>query len=150
MITLLWNVFSYIQINAKNGLSFLGREWAIWISFTTNNSKKVFYCKQQQESLNCMVTNKLFIIINGSKLTDDIPLSFKYHQLAITCSKLTIGNIEIWNIYKVNNKDTRTTPNGVVLVSLLLTLNIFHISLLSFTTNFAPYLYFTTKNRSKT
>ena len=28
-------------------------------------------------------------------------------------------------MFKVNNKDTRTTP-GVVLVSLLLTLNIFH------------------------
>ena len=28
-------------------------------------------------------------------------------------------------MFKVNNKDTRTTP-GVILVSLLLTLNIFH------------------------
>ena len=29
-------------------------------------------------------------------------------------------------MFKVNNKDARTTPFGVVLVSLLLTLNIFH------------------------
>ena len=34
-------------------------------------------------------------------------------------------------MYKVNNKETRTTP-GVVLVSLLLTLNIFHILFQSF------------------
>ena len=31
----------------------------------------------------------------------------------------------MWNMFKVSNKDTRTTT-GVVLVSLLLTLNIFH------------------------
>ena len=29
-------------------------------------------------------------------------------------------------MFKVNNKDTRTTPNDVVLVSLLLNFNIFH------------------------
>ena len=29
-------------------------------------------------------------------------------------------------MFKVNNKDTRTTPLSVVLVSLLLTFNIFH------------------------
>ena len=35
---------------------------------------------------------------------------------------------KVWNMFKVNNKDTRTTPtaNGVVPVSLLLILNIFH------------------------
>ena len=34
--------------------------------------------------------------------------------------------IQSWNMFKVNNKDTRTTPmSGVVMVSLLLTLNIF-------------------------
>ena len=37
-------------------------------------------------------------------------------------------------MFKVNNKDTRTTPiaNGVVLVTLLLTLNIFHTLFLVF------------------
>ena len=32
-------------------------------------------------------------------------------------------------MFKVNNKDTKMTPLGVVLVSLSLTLNIFHTSL---------------------
>ena len=42
------------------------------------------------------------------------------------CSKLLINISErrLWNMFKVNNKDTRTTP-GIILVSLLLTLNIF-------------------------
>ena len=44
---------------------------------------------------------------------------------------------KVWNMFKVNNKDTKTTPhqndaNGVVLVSLLLTLNIFHTFVLVF------------------
>ena len=34
-------------------------------------------------------------------------------------------NCEIWNMFKVNNKNTRATP-GVVLLSLWLTLNTFH------------------------
>ena len=38
-------------------------------------------------------------------------------------------------MFKVNNKDTRTTP-GVVLVSLLLTLNIFHTLFSAFIVNF--------------
>ena len=38
-------------------------------------------------------------------------------------------------MFKVNNKDTRTTP-GVVLVSLLLTLNMFHTLFSAFTVNF--------------
>ena len=46
-------------------------------------------------------------------------------QLEFTCSKLTKEALEQGvNMFKVNNKDTRTIP-GVVLVSLLLTLNIF-------------------------
>ena len=44
-------------------------------------------------------------------------------QPAFTCSKLTIQTLEQGVKYvKVNNKDT----SGIVLVSLLLTLNIFH------------------------
>ena len=47
-------------------------------------------------------------------------------QSAITCSKLTIEGVtyvnKVWNIFKINNKNA----NGVVPVSLLLTLNIFH------------------------
>ena len=41
-------------------------------------------------------------------------------------------------MFKVNNKDTRTTPivNGIVLVSLLLTLNIFHNLFYCFVVNF--------------
>ena len=41
-------------------------------------------------------------------------------------------------MFKVNNKDTRTTPmaNGIVLVSLLLTLNIFHTLFYCFVVNF--------------
>ena len=47
------------------------------------------------------------------------------NQPAITCSKLTIVTLEKGvKYFKVNNKDT--DANGVVLVSLLLTLNIFH------------------------
>ena len=38
--------------------------------------------------------------------------------------KVNNRNTKVRNMFKVNNKDTRTTP-GVVLVSLLLTLNIF-------------------------
>ena len=45
-------------------------------------------------------------------------------QQAITYSKMTLGTLEQGgNMYKVNNKGTGTTL--VVLVSLLLTLNIF-------------------------
>ena len=45
-------------------------------------------------------------------------------QPSITYSRLTIETQEqVWNMFKVNNKDTRTTP----LISWLLTLNIFHI-----------------------
>ena len=51
-------------------------------------------------------------------------------QPAITCSKLTIETLEQGgNMFKVNNKDTRTMPGIVllvILVSLLLTLNIFY------------------------
>ena len=51
-------------------------------------------------------------------------------QPAITCSKLTIETLEQGgNMFKVNNKDTRTMPGVVllvILVSLLLTLNIFY------------------------
>ena len=41
-------------------------------------------------------------------------------------------------MFKVNNKDTRMTPmaNGIVLVSLLLTLNIFHTLFYCFVVNF--------------
>ena len=53
-------------------------------------------------------------------------------QQAITSSKLTIGTLEkVWNMFKVNNKDTRTRPSlwcqneAIVLMSWLLTLNIF-------------------------
>ena len=47
-------------------------------------------------------------------------------QPAFTCSKLTIKTIEQGvNMFKVKNKGTRTTQ-GVVLVPLLLTLNIFY------------------------
>ena len=47
-------------------------------------------------------------------------------QSVFTRSKLTIETTEQdVKLIKVNNKDTRTTPNGVFLVSLLLTLNIF-------------------------
>ena len=55
-------------------------------------------------------------------------------QPAFTCSKLTIETLEQGVKYvhnKVNNKDTRTTLS-VVLVSLLLTLNIFHTLLYCF------------------
>ena len=48
---------------------------------------------------------------------------------AFACSKLTIGTLEHGVKYvQSNNKATRTTPlaTAVVLVSLLLTLNIFH------------------------
>ena len=34
---------------------------------------------------------------------------------------------KVWNLFKVNNKDTRNTSKDVVLVFLLLTLNRFHI-----------------------
>ena len=55
-------------------------------------------------------------------------------QPAFTCSKLTIETLEqVWNMFKVNNKDTRTMPgvfivnfehiSHLVLVFLLLTLN---------------------------
>ena len=51
-------------------------------------------------------------------------------QPAITCSKLTIETLEQGgNMFKVNNKDTRTMLGVVllvILVSLLLTLNIFY------------------------
>ena len=33
---------------------------------------------------------------------------------------------KVWNMFKVNNEDTKNNAIGVVLVSLLLTLNIFH------------------------
>ena len=47
-------------------------------------------------------------------------------QSVFTRLKLTIETTEQGvKLIKVNNKDTRTTPNGVFLVSLLLTLNIF-------------------------
>ena len=38
---------------------------------------------------------------------------------------------KVWNMFKVNNKATKTTP-GIVLVTLLLTLNIFHTFVLVF------------------
>ena len=37
---------------------------------------------------------------------------------------------KVWNMFKVNKNATKTTPFGVVLVALLLTLNIFLTSLL--------------------
>ena len=42
-------------------------------------------------------------------------------------------------MFKVNNKDTRTTP-GIVLVSLLLTLNIFHTLFSAFIVNFGQVI----------
>ena len=61
-------------------------------------------------------------------------------QPAITCSKLTIKALnKVRNMFKVNNKDTRTTP-GVVLVSLLLTLNIFHTLFTAFIVNFGQVI----------
>ena len=45
-------------------------------------------------------------------------------QQTFNCSKSTMGTIkQVWNMVKVNNKNSRTTPD-VVAVSLLLTLNI--------------------------
>ena len=43
-------------------------------------------------------------------------------------------------MFKVNNKDTRTTP-GVILMSLLLTLNIFHFLLYCFYSFSTDYLF---------
>ena len=46
---------------------------------------------------------------------------------AITCSKLTIETLEQdVKLFKVNNKRHQNEAIGVILVSLLLTLNIFH------------------------
>ena len=41
---------------------------------------------------------------------------------------------KVWNMFKVNNKDTKTMPllSGIVLVSLMLTLNMFHTFVLVF------------------
>ena len=53
----------------------------------------------------------------------EIPLS----QLTFICSKSTKEKLEkVWNMFKVNNKETGTKPMDVVVVFLLLTLNIFH------------------------
>ena len=51
-------------------------------------------------------------------------------QVAFTCLKLTIETLEkdVKYAHIVINKDIRTTP-GCVVVSLLLTMNIFHIFL---------------------
>ena len=50
----------------------------------------------------------------------------KHSQPAFTFSDLTIETLEEGvNMFKVNDKETRSTQ-GVVLVSLPLTLNIFH------------------------
>ena len=46
----------------------------------------------------------------------------------IACSRSTIQKLDrLWNVYKIYNKDTRASLFDVVLVSLLLTLKIFHI-----------------------
>ena len=52
---------------------------------------------------------------------DEIIEKLEIDCLEITMSKIPAGNY----MFKVNNKDTRTTA-GIALVSLLLTLNIFH------------------------
>ena len=45
-------------------------------------------------------------------------ISAEANEPTITCSKLTIETLEqVWNMFKVNNKDTR---------HMFLTLNIFH------------------------
>ena len=45
-------------------------------------------------------------------------------QQTFNCSKSTMETLKkVWNMIKVNNKNSRTTPD-VVAVSLLLTLNI--------------------------
>ena len=59
-----------------------------------------------------------------------------YTHPAMIYSKSTIEALEqgvkytqskVWNIFKANNKDRRHNDANGVLVSLLLTLNIFHI-----------------------
>ena len=69
------------------------------------------------------------------KCEDDFTLFSQLTQPAFTCSKLTIKTLQkMRNMFKVNNKDTRTTPfwclivnfghiSHLALVFLMLTLN---------------------------
>ena len=50
----------------------------------------------------------------------------KHNPAGIHLLKVNNRNKKVWNIFKANNKDIRTTSNGLVLVSLLLTMNMFH------------------------
>ena len=69
------------------------------------------------------VLNATLHLVNWRFVSFAVDLS----QLAFTCSKLAIETVEqgVKDMFKINIKDSRTTP-GVVLVSLMLTLNIFH------------------------
>ena len=50
-------------------------------------------------------------------------------QQTITCSRSTIQKLDkLWNVYKVYNKVTGASSIDAILVSLLLTLNVFHTS----------------------
>ena len=66
------------------------------------------------------VLNATLHLVNWRFVSFAVDLS----QLAFTCSKLAIETVEqgVKDMFKIN---IRTTP-GVVLVSLMLTLNIFH------------------------
>ena len=61
-----------------------------------------------------------------AECVEDSPISVQ-SQTAFTCSKLTIETLEqCVNLFKVNNKNNRTSSIDVVRLSLLSTMNIFY------------------------
>ena len=67
------------------------------------------------------------IIIRSQKKYQNSGVSTK--EIIVNMYRFKVSNRNTrkkWNIFKVNNKDTRAMSNDVVLLSLLLTLNLYH------------------------
>ena len=62
--------------------------------------------------------------LNAAELQLNIANLFKWLSTKFTYIHLN----KVWNMFKVNDKDTRMKSINIILVSLLLTLNIFHTS----------------------
>ena len=85
---------------------------------------KIYSCILDQVLLKILIVNVWILAFDEFFRGPSISLC---SQLSFTCSKSTIETIEVWNIFKVNNKNTRTTPmtfSGIFIV------NFEHISLL--------------------
>ena len=116
-------------------------------SFTTKEllsrcsaNSKVMHCSTQHSFLGSLQMNYFSEQFHMAASLCISHISTKRKAAAnqtIACSRSAIQKLDmLWNVHKVYNKDTGTNSIDVALVSLLLTLNRFHILFLCF------YCYF--------